>query len=115
MRFGILPSVYLVFFLPILIAVLTIWFLDRYKNGVFVKDDKLIPFFMVLGMASLIGIGWELLEFFYDSALGAIRNGSLIAQPSLADTMKDLVNDLLGAILFWLAYSMRWLQSSFRL
>ena len=89
------------------VAAFTLWFLERYQDGLFLKHGKLVPFLFVLGMASLVGISWELFEFFYDQTVGGFLGGELISQPSIVDTMKDFVNNLSGALFFWGVYLLR--------
>ena len=89
------------------VAVFTLWFLERYKDGLFLKHGNFVPFFFVMGMTALVGVGWELFEFLYDQAVGGFHGGLLISQPSIVDIMKDLVNDLAGALFFWGVYLLR--------
>lgn len=51
---------------------------------------------IVVCVVASIGVGWELFEFLSDYFLGTTH------QPSLADTMKDLVLDSAGAVLLTL-------------
>ena len=59
----------------------------------------LVRLIVGLGFAALIGVAWEWFEF----ALDFLNRGKLL-QPSLTDTMQDLLNDLLGAgfIYIWI-------------
>lgn len=53
--------------------------------------------FCILGFVALIGIGWEWFEYLFDAFLQARLSWGL-AQTSLADTMADLLFDLLGGL-----------------
>jgi len=55
----------------------------------------------VLGVVAIIGILWEFSEFLTDEIRATLLQGSV------ADTMKDFANDLLGAIFFLLAVRRR--------
>ncbi len=65
-----------------------------------IKTKKLSPlpwyFFIlcVIGCVALVGIVWEFYEFAFD-----IIFPSILRQPSNADTMKDLANDLNGGFI----------------
>jgi len=58
-----------------------------------IKND-LIKFFIVLTVVSLAAVLWEFYEFVSDILYPAIR------QPTVADTIKDLVMGLLGGAVF---------------
>ena len=59
-------------------------------------------FIFVVGFAMLIGVGWEFYEFILDQTVHVWLQQPL-SQPSLANTMKDLLDDLIGAVLaFWI-------------
>lgn len=51
----------------------------------------MIPLF-VIGFVAIIGIAWEWYEFLFD-----IWFDTIVRQPSLGDTMVDLLLDLVGA------------------
>jgi hypothetical protein len=74
-------------------AVLRLW---RYGQGV--KILPKLPIWVAVsyavGIAAIIGILWEQYEFFFD----LWRGWNL--SPNLADFIKDLTNDLLGAFIF---------------
>ncbi len=57
----------------------------------------LFVFISIIGFAAIIGIGWELYEWFYDIFV-AIPQASLRTQGSLNDTMGDLILDLSGGV-----------------
>mgnify|MGYP000203289393 CR=1 FL=1 len=64
-----------------------------------IKDQReKIKFFFYLGIASLLFILWEFLEFFLDQI-----NLYFVFQSSLEDTMQDFICDMVGAI-FWLIW-----------
>lgn len=59
-------------------------------------------FVFVVGFAMLVGVVWEFYEFVMDQTVN-IRLQLPLTQPSLANTMKDLLDDLIGAMLaFWI-------------
>lgn len=67
--------------------------------------NKMAPwwyrFVFVVGFAVLIGVLWEFYEFVMDQTVHKWFELP-VAQPSLANTMKDLLDDLIGAIAaFW--------------
>jgi uncharacterized membrane protein YjdF len=74
--------------------------LGLYEQRVMDSIPVLIKVIAVIGFVSFIGIVWEWHEFLRDY----IRLQELIsfvpAQPSIADTMKDLFLDILGAALY---------------
>lgn len=70
-------------------------FFKDYKKLVALKPWAFEVFVLVSGTA-LIGILWEVYEFF----MSLIFN--IVMQPSVADTVADLVNDCVGALLFCL-------------
>ncbi len=57
----------------------------------------LVRLIVGLGFAALVGVVWEWFEF----ALDFLNRGNLL-QPSLTDTMQDLLNDLLGACFIYI-------------
>ncbi len=58
----------------------------------------LVPLF-IFGFVALVGVAWEIYEYVMDNYFTAVIDGvyQIVRQPSLADTMFDLVMDLLGA------------------
>lgn len=54
-------------------------------------------FVFVVGFAMLIGVAWEFYEFIMDQTIHAWFQLPL-SQPSLANTMKDLLDDWIGAM-----------------
>lgn len=69
------------------------------KTGVFLEiksSNKFGSAIGVIGLALIIGLGWEVFEWFltrYTESLGA----SVKLQPSIQDTLSDMVLDGLGA------------------
>lgn len=65
-----------------------------------------VPLFVV-SFAALIGVGWEIFEFILDQFFTGSIDGvyQTLRQPSVADTMLDLLLDLVGGasavVLFW--------------
>ncbi len=72
----------------------------REKSTINITPRPLFYLYLI-GITALIGILWEHYEFLHDYLAQSIM------QPSLTDTMKDLANDLLGALLFCVALSIR--------
>jgi len=62
------------------------------------KKNFLYTLATIAGLVALVGVTWEFYEFLIDAALGSL------AQPSLADTIKDLANDLLGGTITTIMY-----------
>ena len=56
----------------------------------------LVSLILALGFVALIGVLYEFFEFFYDIFI-ASRGYTAISQQGVADTMKDLFFDLIGA------------------
>ena len=85
-------------------SMLTVTFLQR-------KDCKrlitpMLVSVIAVGFALCIGVFWEMYEFIGDSLMGLnmqkflLQNGSaLVGQAALVDTMKDLIVDMLGALI----------------
>ncbi len=79
-------------------GMVTAWSTQRFFMNMKIKLAKfgrmeMYPFILV-GATAIIGIVWEVYEFFLHLITG------FITQPSVADTVGDLVNDLIGAIVF---------------
>lgn len=71
----------------------------RHHNA---KSPWWYHYFFVIGFAMLIGVVWEFHEFIMDQTVNFWYHLP-ISQPSLTDTMKDLLDDLIGAtIAFWI-------------
>lgn len=61
----------------------------------------------VIGFAMLIGVVWEFHEFALDQTIN-LWYRLPISQPSLTDTMKDLLDDWIGAsVAFWVFYKQK--------
>lgn len=60
---------------------------------------------LLLGATALIGIAWEVYELYLQKITG------IITQPSIADTVADLVNDTIGAALFCGLFSRNYYQA----
>jgi hypothetical protein len=59
-------------------------------------------FAFVVGFAMMVGVAWEFYEFMKDQTIHVWFNLPP-SQPSLANTMKDLLNDWIGAMAaFWM-------------
>ncbi len=58
---------------------------------------RLFYFFLVVGFVMMIGVMWEGYEFFCDHVMNP-NFGWKIAQTSVTDTMKDLLDDFLGGL-----------------
>lgn len=69
----------------------------EYKLSWWQPIPRLWKIIFILSFVALFGIAWEWYEFLLDQAYGTHH------QPSLADTMYDLLLDLLGATLMCLA------------
>lgn len=61
----------------------------------------------VIGFAMLIGVAWEFHEFILDQTVNFWYRLPM-SQPSLTDTMKDLLDDWIGAsVAFWMFYKQK--------
>jgi len=67
----------------------------------------LIEIVFVLGFVMIIGVAWEWYEFLFDQFVGFFVEKFGVAQTSLADTMNDLFNDLVGALTAWMLWRSR--------
>jgi hypothetical protein len=79
----------------------TAWSLSRFIFFLKIKSKiiALPPLFhwlLIIGTTAIAGIGWEVYEYFLHIVTGRIT------QPSVGDTLQDLINGLIGAILFFL-------------
>ncbi len=69
------------------------WRLSRQPGTIKIRDALFI-----LGIVALVGVSWEFLEFLYDQ-IATSRSWELpLLQQSLADTLSDLLMDILGGI-----------------
>lgn len=76
----------------------------------FAAHSSLKKGIMIVGIAALIGVAWECLEWAEDHTVG-LWFDLPIAQPNLNDTMSDLANDLIGGIAVVILWS-KWKPSS---
>lgn len=67
----------------------------------------LIEMVFVVGFVMIIGVAWEWYEFLFDQFVGFFVENFGVAQISLADTMDDLFNDLVGALTAWMLWRSR--------
>lgn len=67
------------------------------------KKSFLYSLTVIVGFALLMGVLWELYEFGFDQTIGA-KYALPLTQPSLFDTMKDLLDDILGGVLATVVY-----------
>lgn len=76
-------------------GLVTAWSAHRFfkteKNSI---KSHWIYSWLLLGTTALVGILWEVYEYYLQQLTG------IITQPSVADTVADLVNDCLGAVVF---------------
>lgn len=61
----------------------------------------------VLGFMMIVGVAWEWYEFLSDQVYTMFSLHGVLAQPGLADTMDDLVNDSIGALTAWFLWRER--------
>jgi hypothetical protein len=85
-----------------LIGMLTLLYVERHRVEHFSRLIFLEKFFLVLGVAALIGIFWEFYEFFMDVFFLKHQLALYLTQLGAVDTMKDLADDLMGALLAFL-------------
>lgn len=76
----------------------SIWRFARLKKRdiYFAAEPRWFIWLFLISLTGLIGIAWEVYEFFLDMAVIAV------VQPSVADTVADLTLDLAGAAVFCL-------------
>src|SRR3989344_7838467 len=55
-------------------------------------------FLISIAIVFLLGVGWEIFEYFWDLIV-TVKFGGIPAQSSRMDTLLDLISDLLGGIL----------------
>lgn len=86
-------------FMHILGGFVTVWssylflsYLKKYKK-IIIRPLSIFCFTLI-GSTAIVGILWEVYEFCMHALTG------LVTQPSVADTVADLGNDLIGAVLF---------------
>ena len=68
-------------------------FYKKIKNEINIKP-LFARLWLYVGTTAIIGILWEVYEFLFHVVT------RIITQPSVGDTVHDLVNDLIGAVLF---------------
>lgn len=76
------------------VAAIFLYFFKKHYDIFDVKKNFLATLIFVLGLAALIGIGWEFFEYLTYVFLGGVAI-------SLPDTMLDLFLDLAGAFLLF--------------
>ena len=70
------------------------------KNGLRIKQDaRLHQFIFVLGFVMTVAVVWEFHEYINDHTIGIWNGWASAQQPSLDDTMKDLLMGALGGSL----------------
>lgn len=83
-------------FMHLLGGLVVAWSANRFFKGE--KSLSISPewvyYLLIIGIVALVGIVWEVYEYFVQQITGSI------IQPSIADTVADLVNDCLGALVF---------------
>ena len=69
---------------------------ERFPAAFDIKKNAVATALFLLGFTALVGIGWEVYEYIFDAFV--LRAYPLLgrAQASVADTVADLVNDLIG-------------------
>lgn len=84
-------------------AVLGFAMFDHLIKNVTFKSKKiwvkrLFYFLVIVGFVMIIGVAWEWHEYISDQLLAPLFHWTVPAQPSVSDTMKDLLDDFLGAV-----------------
>lgn len=72
--------------------------LDAHDEEINLPSKFLFLFILLFAMA--FGVVWELLEFLISEFAGLMGATSVLTQYGLADTMKDLMFDMAGAVAF---------------
>ena len=89
------------------LVALLFFYLFREKWHIFdFREHPFAAFILAMGFVALIGVLWELFEYGVDVIVLA-KHSFPSAQPSLADTMGDFVNDLLGGTVLFLIWRNR--------
>lgn len=85
-----------------------VWLFEKFPRYSVLHEERLKSAFIVVSVAVLIAVGWEIGEFLYDAFLVDAMHQSLLAlelkvnllsQPNNFDTMGDLTLSLLGSLL----------------
>lgn len=84
-----------------LAGLIMIWWSFYTKKVSLPKNlPMLYSFVIIVSMAALVGVLWEIYEFTVDNFVtGTGKNYINLTQPSIIDTMKDLFLDITGAAL----------------
>lgn len=83
-------------------------YLFSYRQKIFdIKADFWYSLSVIVGFAVLIGTLWEFYEFIVDQFITTRYLVSSVAQGGLADTMKDLADDMIGGALTTIIYFFR--------
>jgi len=79
----------------ITITIVFFWLFDRplFHSGF--RPSRGVVALFAISFVALVGVGWEFIEFLYDAFL-AYPYHLQAAQLGLADTLADLLNDLMG-------------------
>ena len=86
------------------VACVGFWYMNSSQRlrDIFASLSDFEKFVILLGFVVLVGIFWEFYEFFYDINFKekfAFTQGDMI----LADTLGDLLNDMIGGAIVFLA------------
>ncbi|OHA02148.1 MAG: hypothetical protein A3C12_00060 [Candidatus Sungbacteria bacterium RIFCSPHIGHO2_02_FULL_49_20] len=75
-----------------------LWYARRWLPKIRHESKRMVFILLLLGWTALLGVSFEFFEFSYDHLI-ATPYGWQKAQLGNADTMKDLLDDLLGGLL----------------
>ena len=85
-----------------LCGLIAFYFLKPMQNGKIVvcKEEFLLAAVFSAGIAAIIAICWEIVEFVLD--LGLHNDPQHVLDTGVNDTMMDMIVCMVGALLFWL-------------
>lgn len=76
------------------------WFFKKQQDDYLLAAPYGISMILALGFVALAGVGWEFFEFLFDVFISS-QGYARVAQLGMADTMSDLLFDLLGGLTAW--------------
>lgn len=82
----------------VLAALVFYWLSYYFRDSLNLSRSPRLTIFLVLGWTALLGVSWEFYEFIHDEIVVSFGLKFQLAQLSNFDTMKDLLDDLLGGL-----------------
>lgn len=81
----------------VLVAVVFIWFFERFPGHIDLSRNFLLTIILTLGFVALIGVLWEFNEFVYDLLISS-RGWGVLTSQGTSDMVGDLFFDILGGL-----------------